>query len=83
MSESGTSDKIIKYLRTFCSNAFARWKKSYRKLETFEKKYNSWLNETFKISDSVYPRCSYKSPCSTSPSNNKPFDKVTGRHKRR
>lgn len=83
VSASETSDKIIKYLRTFCSNISARWKKSHRNLETFKQKHNSWLNKKFKVPDSVYPRCSYESACNTSSSYNKFFGEVTERHKRR
>lgn len=66
LSDSGTAEKIVKYLRSFCSNASAQWKKSYRVLQLFEKKNNAWLNKEFEIPDNVHPGCSYKSACTTS-----------------
>lgn len=83
LSESENSEKIKKYLWSFCFNASTRWNKSRRILERFEKNNNSWLNKEFQIPDNVKPECSYKSACTTSLLCNKSFNEVTERHKRR
>lgn len=83
LSEFGYSEEIKRCLRSFCCNASARWKKSCRMLQYFEKNNNSWLNKEFQILDNVSPGCSYESACTTSSSCRKHFSEVTERHKRR
>lgn len=81
LSESGNSEKIKKYLRSFCYNVSTRWKKSYRTLQHFEKYNIAWLNKEFQITN-INPEHSYKSASNAS-SFKKSFDEITERHKRR
>lgn len=63
-------------LRLFCKHLSSRWQKSNRTLETFTKKYKSWLQKIFVFPHDFYSISSHEFASITSLSHNKAFDDI-------
>lgn len=70
-------------LRLFYKHLSWRWKKSNRTLKIFTTKYESWLEKVYELPYDLYSISTHESASTSSSSDNKPFDDITDRHKRR